>query len=80
MKPAALPPLPAEPQPGLYRHHKGRDYRVLGLARHTETFETVVVYQALYGDCGLWIRPHAMFTETVMHGDQAVPRFRRIGP
>jgi hypothetical protein len=60
-----LPPLPAEPRPGLYRHYKGHDYRVLGLARHSETLEPLVVYQALYGERGLWVRPQAMFSAMV---------------
>lgn len=70
-----LPPLPAQPQPGLYRHYKGREYRVLGLARHSETLEPLVVYQALYGEHGLWVRPAAMFTETIEHGGKRLPRF-----
>jgi len=75
-----LPPLPAEPTPGLYRHYKGNEYRVIGLARHTETEETLVVYQALYGARGLWVRPAAMFAEQVAIGGRQVPRFERIGP
>ena len=74
-----LPPLPAEPRPGLYRHYKGNDYRVISLARHSETQEVVVVYQALYGERGIWVRPAAMFVETVEVGGQRVPRFARIG-
>jgi hypothetical protein len=74
-----LPPLPAEPKPGLYRHYKGNEYRVTGLARHSETLEPLVVYQALYGECGLWVRPAAMFSETVEVGGKRVPRFARIG-
>lgn len=74
-----LPPLPSEPRPGLYRHYKGNDYQVLGLARHTETEEAVVVYQALYGARGLWVRPAAMFNETVEIGGKRVPRFARVG-
>ena len=75
-----LPPLPAEPTPGLYRHYKGNEYRVIGLARHTETEETLVVYQALYGARGLWVRPAVMFAEQVAIGGRQVPRFERIGP
>jgi hypothetical protein len=75
----SLPPLPAEPKPGRYRHYKGNEYQVIGLARHTETEEALVVYQALYGDRGLWIRPAAMFNETVEIGGQRVPRFARVG-
>ncbi|HVZ66382.1 MAG TPA: DUF1653 domain-containing protein [Lacunisphaera sp.] len=74
-----LPPLPTEPRPGLYRHYKGNDYRVLGLARHSETLDPLVVYQALYGERGLWVRPAAMFTETVEVAGRRVPRFARIG-
>jgi hypothetical protein len=61
--------LPASPVPGIYRHYKGQRYRVLGTARHSETLEPMVVYQALYGERGLWVRPAAMFAETVdLHG------------
>ena len=74
-----LPPLPAEPKPGLYRHNKGNDYRVSGLARHTETLEPLVVYQAMYGEKGLWVRPAAMFGETVEVNGRTVPRFARVG-
>lgn len=75
---ASLPPLPAEPRAGRYRHYKGNDYRVLGLARHSETLEPLVVYQALYGERGLWVRPAAMFTETVTIDGVRTPRFARI--
>jgi len=68
-------PLPAEPRPGRYRHYKGKDYRVLGLARHSETEEVLVVYQLLYGDFGWWVRPAAMFAETVEVEGRRVPRF-----
>lgn len=61
--------------PGRYRHYKGNEYRVLGVARHTETEEAFVVYQALYGERGLWVRPAAMFAETVVINGQRVPRF-----
>lgn len=74
-----LPPLPAEPRPGLYRHYKGNDYRVISLARHSETREALVVYQALYGERGIWVRPAAMFVETVELGGKRVPRFARVG-
>lgn len=53
-------------QPGRYRHYKGKDYQVLGCARHTETEEEYVVYRALYGEGGLWVRPKAMFLESVV--------------
>lgn len=74
-----LPPLPQEPKPGLYRHYKGNEYRVLGLARHSETLEPLVVYQALYGERGVWVRPAAMFVEKVVVAGKAVPRFARVG-
>ena len=64
--------------PGVYRHHKGRQYEVLGVARHSETEEEFVVYRALYGDRGLWIRPLAMFTESIEKEGVSVPRFARI--
>jgi hypothetical protein len=75
----ALPPLPAEPRPGRYRHYKGREYLVIGIARHSETLVALVVYQALYGERGLWVRPAAMFVETVEVGGRSFPRFARIG-
>jgi hypothetical protein len=71
----SLPPLPTEPRPGRYRHYKGGEYRVVGLARHSETLEPLVVYQALYGEHGLWVRPAAMWIESVTHNGQPVPRF-----
>ncbi|HIL22444.1 MAG TPA: DUF1653 domain-containing protein, partial [Alcanivorax sp.] len=52
-------------KPGRYRHFKGNEYQVIGLATHSESGETVVVYHPLYGDQALWVRPLAMFTETV---------------
>jgi cyclomaltodextrinase len=77
--PNPLPPLPSNPKPGRYRHYKGNEYRVLGLARHSETLEVLVVYEALYGERGLWVRPAAMFTETVLHQGGRVPRFAFVG-
>ncbi len=73
-----LPPLPTEPRPGLYRHYKGNDYRVIGLARHSESLDPLVVYQALYGERGLWVRPAAMFVETIELNGQRVPRFALV--
>ena len=64
--------------PGRYRHYKGRDNQVIGCARHTETEEEFVVYRALYGEQGLWIRPKSMFVETVTVGSQVLPRFALI--
>jgi len=66
-------------QPGRYRHFKnGLEYEVLGVARHSETEEEFVVYRALYGEQGLWIRPTAMFLETVMVEGLPCPRFQRL--
>ena len=67
-------------QPGRYRHYKGKEYQVLGCARHTETEEEFVVYQALYGERGLWIRPKAMFLEIVESGTTSIPRFSLVEP
>jgi len=64
-------------EPGLYRHYKGNDYEVLGVATHSETEERVVVYRALYGGFGLWVRPLAMFEESVEVDGVVVPRFQR---
>lgn len=73
---APLDPLPSEPRPGRYRHYKGEHYRVLGIARHSETREALVVYEALYGERGLWVRPAGMFNETIVTvGGARVPRF-----
>lgn len=65
-------------KPGRYRHYKGKDYEVLGVARHSETEEEYVVYRQLYGEGGLWIRPLTMFSESVSVGGEPVPRFRRL--
>ncbi len=51
--------------PGVYRHFKGNEYEVIGVARHSETEEQMVVYRALYGERGLWVRPYQMFCEKV---------------
>ena len=64
--------------PGRYRHYKGKEYEVLGVARHSETEEEYVVYRQLYGAGGLWIRPLGMFLESVTIGETVVPRFRRL--
>lgn len=64
--------------PGRYRHYKGQDYLVLGVARHSETEEEFVVYRADYGERGLWIRPRAMFEELVEVAGETVPRFRYL--
>ena len=72
-----LKPLPALTA-GLYRHYKGGEYEVIGVARHSETLEALVVYRPLYNDSGLWVRPYAMFIETVVIDGQSRPRFARI--
>lgn len=77
MKPR--PPQPVEPRPGLYRHYKDHPYRVHGLALHTETDEWMVVYEALYGEGGMFVRPAAMFVEMVEAGGKRLPRFARVG-
>jgi cupin 2 domain-containing protein len=66
-------------QPGRYRHYKGNEYNVLGVARHSETLEELVVYRQDYGDHGLWVRPELMFSETVKVGGRDVPRFQPLG-
>jgi hypothetical protein len=65
---------------GKYRHFKGREYQVQGVARHSETGELLVVYTPLYGERTLWVRPLAMFEESVQHEGQERPRFEFIGP
>ncbi|MAM87105.1 MAG: TonB box-like protein [unclassified Hahellaceae] len=60
---------------GIYRHYKGQIYAVMGVARHSETEEELVVYRALYGQQGLWVRPLCMFTETVEIDGETIPRF-----
>lgn len=69
-----VPPLP-ELAPGIYRHYKGERYQVYGVARHSETFEALVVYRPLYGEGALWVRPHDMFTGEVMVEGRSVGRF-----
>ena len=64
---------------GRYRHYKGKEYTVIGVARHSETEEELVVYRQEYGDHGLWVRPKQMFLETVTVDGQAVSRFRYVG-
>ena len=68
-----------EIKPGRYRHFKGNDYEVIGLARHSETQEEMVVYRALYGDFGLWVRPARMWNETVERDGKTFRRFTYIG-
>ena len=66
-------------KPGIYEHFRGNKYRVIGIAKHSETLEEMVVYQGLYGEGELWARPLKMFTEEVEVGGKKVPRFRYIG-
>lgn len=66
--------------PGKYRHFKGNFYEVLGIASHSETLEPMVVYRALYGEGGLWVRPAAMWTEIVEKDGYHGPRFQLVEP
>lgn len=66
--------------PGRYRHFKGGEYRVVGLARHSENDEMMVVYEPLYGEGGLWVRPLSMFLEEVEWQGQTVSRFTLVTP
>jgi len=64
---------------GIYQHYKGNLYEVLDLVKHSETEEELVLYRALYGEHGLWVRPHAMFFESVVVDGKTVERFIYIG-
>ena len=66
-------------RPGKYRHFKGGEYRVFCMARHSETGEEMVVYQALYGERGIWVRPASMWNETVERDGKTLQRFTYIG-
>ncbi|POZ60100.1 DUF1653 domain-containing protein [Chromobacterium alticapitis] len=67
------------PAPGIYQHFRNRQlYQVLGIAKHSESHEPMVMYRALYGEYLVWVRPEAMFDETVEHEGQTVPRFTLI--
>ena len=68
-----------EIKPGRYRHFKGNEYEVIGLARHSETQEEMVIYRALYGDFGLWVRPARMWNETVERDGKTFRRFTYSG-
>ncbi|MBU6501124.1 MAG: DUF1653 domain-containing protein [Patescibacteria group bacterium] len=64
---------------GIYEHFKGNKYKVLGVVRHSESLESLVLYQALYGEKELWVRPLRMFTDSVDFGGKKVTRFKYIG-
>lgn len=74
--PEHLPPLITTP-PGRYRHYKGLFYQVVGTVRHSESLEPMILYRALYGEQGLWVRPAAMFNEEVVIDGIRQPRFAR---
>ena len=65
-------------KPGIYRHFKGNEYLVVGVAKHSETLEPMVVYQALYGEKEIWVRPASMWNETVSKDGYTGPRFTFI--
>lgn len=67
-----------EIKPGIYRHFKGNRYEVIGMAKHSETMEPMVVYRALYGEGGLWVRPAAMWNEHVDKENYHGPRFVKV--
>ncbi|MDO4427726.1 MAG: DUF1653 domain-containing protein [Moraxella sp.] len=69
---------PNEIKQGIYRHYKGNLYQVLHTARHSESSEWLVVYRALYGDYGVWVRPLAMFCKSVTIDGNTLPRFKLI--
>jgi hypothetical protein len=72
---SAMGRVPETIAPGRYRHYKGKFYEVIGIARHSETGEEVVVYRCLYGDFSLWVRPLGMFLEKVLVEGRELPRF-----
>ena len=67
-----------EPRAGIYRHFKGNLYRLTSIAKHSETLEPLVVYQALYGERGLWVRPLPMWSERVVRDGYDGPRFQYV--
>ena len=66
-------------QTGIYEHYKGNQYKVIDIARHSETDELLVLYRPMYGDESLWVRPFAMFFEKVTVDGVLVPRFKYVG-
>lgn len=79
MSTESTPSKKPEIRPGRYRHFKGSEYEVLYLATHSETLEPMVVYRALYGARGIWVRPAAMWNETVVRGGEEFKRFTYLG-
>ena len=77
-----LPPFSPEAQSlkvgATYEHYKGNRYKFIAIARHSETLEELVVYQALYGDHGVWVRPLPMFCEAILINDSMLPRFKLV--
>jgi hypothetical protein len=78
MQEETLPPLIIT-RPGYYRHYKNLLYQVLGTVRHSESLEPMTLYKALYGEQGMWVRPAAMFNETVEVNGVVQPRFAWVG-
>jgi len=78
MQEETLPPLIIT-RPGYYRHYKNLLYQVLGTVRHSESLEPMTLYKALYGEQGMWVRPAAMFNETVEINGEVQPRFTWVG-
>ena len=74
---SAIKPHPLKS--GIYQHYKGPQYKVFYVATHSETQEPLVIYQALYGEHGMWARPLSMFLETVEKDGQTIPRFAYLG-
>ena len=69
-----------DPQPGIYRHYKGNEYRVYEVATHSETQEPLVIYRPLYGEGALWARPLSMWNESVEWQGKSLPRFEYLRP
>ncbi len=78
--PSGSEPPASSPVPGIYQHYKGQHYQVLGMARHSETEEWLVVYQALYGEQGYWTRPLSLWLEAVQTPDARRERFALVTP
>jgi hypothetical protein len=82
MSQETLPPFSVQAQSIivgiLYEHYKGLRYKIIGLARHSETLEELVVYQDLYAEGGIWVRPLAMFLENILINGQSQPRFKLV--